>query len=75
MMERVFYEMPSTTNSLESSHGHINSKTPRRNNFWSALNRIVTFLIKQNFNYQNKINYNYRREVRKLMHEKKNYKY
>ena len=45
MMERVFYEMPSTTNSLESSHGHLNRKTPRRNNFWTALNRIITFFL------------------------------
>ena len=58
MMERVFYEMPSTTNSLESSHGHLNCKTPRRNNIWAALNRIITFLINQNYNYQHKINHN-----------------
>ena len=34
MKERLFYEIPSTTNSLESSHGHINRKTPRKNNFY-----------------------------------------
>ena len=36
MNEKLLYEMPSTKNSLESSHVHINSKTPRNNKLFSV---------------------------------------
>ena len=50
LLRRVGMGMPSTTNTLESVHGHINHKMPRRNSFYSALFRIFTEL---NFKYQN----------------------
>jgi hypothetical protein len=34
MLERVPSRMPSTTNSLESIHGHLNAQTSGRNAFW-----------------------------------------
>ena len=46
-IERIKYSMPSTTNALESSHGHLNGQLPRRNNFWSAMLRLVTFILKK----------------------------
>jgi len=44
MVERVKLKMPPTTNSLESLHGHLNEATPRRNNFWGALSRIIRMI-------------------------------
>jgi hypothetical protein len=38
---RVQWRMPSTTNSLESIHGHLNEATPRRNDFWASLKRLA----------------------------------
>lgn len=38
-MHRVKYKMPSTTNALEASHGHINASITRRNDFYSALSK------------------------------------
>ena len=37
LYERIEYCMPSTTNTLESVHGHLNSKIPRRNYFFFQL--------------------------------------
>lgn len=34
MIERSYKNMPSTTNSIESTHGHLNENTPRRNCFF-----------------------------------------
>lgn len=34
MISRAKYSMPSTTNSIESTHGHLNENTPRRNCFF-----------------------------------------
>lgn len=39
-LKRIEFKMPSTTNSLEAMHGHLNSRTPRRNNFFPALLRV-----------------------------------
>ena len=49
LLSRIDLKMPSTTNSLESVHGHLNKKTPRNNSFWSSVNRLCTsFIIKTN---------------------------
>ena len=52
-------KMPSTTNSLESYHGHLNKLTPRRNNFYSALCRLSCNLMNHNKNYSKRIKHNY----------------
>lgn len=61
MKNRVKYHMPTTTNSLESTHGHMNQRTPRRNNFFAALFRIHNELQSKYENLQSRIihNYNY----------------
>jgi hypothetical protein len=53
--------MPPTTSSLESIHGHLNDATPRRNEFWSSIRRLVEHIdegmkrfsdaVRYNFNY------------------------
>ena len=64
MMHRVPTRMPSTTNSLESTHGHINKITPRRNNFYGALYRIVKHIMNKSQRVQECIKINYARAKR-----------
>ena len=61
ILQRIALRMPTTTNSLESTHGHLNAKTPRRNNFWMSLYRIVEHIMlkSQNVNKAIKRNYNH----------------
>ena len=44
-IQRVHFKMPSTTNALESIHGHINSMIPRRNEFWNSLYRLIKYFL------------------------------
>ena len=59
MLYRKTLKMPSTTNSLESTHGHLNQKTPRNNNFYRSIFRIVKHLTKKVKNCQDSIIHNY----------------
>ena len=59
--ERVALRMPSTTNALESTHGHLNSKLHRRNEFWSSLYRLVSSLTSKDLNFQDRVKANYSR--------------
>jgi hypothetical protein len=53
--------MPSTTNALESIHGHLNEATPRRNDFWPSMKRLADHInegikrwpdaVRHNFNH------------------------
>lgn len=60
MINRSKYKMPSTTNSIESIHGHLNEATPRNNLFFTSIYRLIMTInnqIKQ-FNYKFKHNFN-----------------
>lgn len=61
MLHRCEFEMPSTTNSLEASHGHLNKKVPRLNEFWSSICRLVNNLTinEKSFNQKIRNNYNH----------------
>ena len=65
MMERKNFKMPSTTNALESTHGHLNEKTPRNNNFYMSFYRIVKSMMMKTNTIQEHIQYNYQRCKRK----------
>ena len=41
MIERRKFQMPSTTNSIESQHGHLNEATPRNNMFIFSIYRLI----------------------------------
>lgn len=68
LYERIKYHMPSTTNSLEAVHGHMNKQVPRRNSFFHALFRVYKELnskfskindrIKHNFSYSKRLTIN-----------------
>lgn len=59
MHRRVNYNMPSTTNTLESMHGHLNKRTPRKNTFYSAILRVHNELSKKFIEISNRIKHNY----------------
>ena len=63
-IERIKYSMPSTTNALESSHGHLNSQIPRRNNFWSAMLRLTKYVLRKEYGFNESLIRNYQREKR-----------
>ena len=65
MLHRQDFGMPSTTNSLESFHGHLNKKVPRMNEFWSSIHRLANDLSvnEESFNTKIKHNYNYIKRI------------
>ena len=80
MIERVKTRMPSTTNALEATHGHLNESTQRRNDFWPSLHRLVKSINDRTHSFQdhlkhsfqkikrdvkNRANYIYEREMKK----------
>lgn len=66
LIERVKYKLPTTTNALESSHGHLNSKTPRRNDFYTSLSRLISFTIEKTHNFKKAYQTNFNRAKRKI---------
>ena len=69
MLNRIKYRMPSTTNSLESYHGHLNKVTSRRNTFFGSIFRIASNLNKHNKNYQKRIRHNFNRAIQNTKQE------
>ena len=65
LIERINLKMPSTTNSLESCHGHLNQKTKRRKNFWSSLYDVSSSLLYKIHNFQKEIEHNFNYNKRK----------
>ena len=66
MKYRCACKMPSCTNSLESSHGHINSGIPRRNELWSSLKKLIEEIHKRCHNFQSNFRHNLARHKRKI---------
>lgn len=58
-LERIEKAMPSTTNSLESSHGHINADVPRRQNFFHSLKKLIKWLNRKKTNFGKLLNKNF----------------
>lgn len=56
--------MPSTTNSLESIHGHLNDELPRNNNFFGALYRLISLCAISESQFITKVNHNYHNAIR-----------
>lgn len=59
MLCRKKYRMPSTTNCLEATHGHLNRHVPRNNKFFTSLFRIHSELNSKYINYNDRIKHNY----------------
>jgi hypothetical protein len=65
MIERIQTKMPPTTNALESTHGHLNEMTPRRNLFFKSLFRIAKMMIQKTFHYEQSLKQNFHSATRK----------
>ena len=59
MLNHINFRMPSTTNSLESAHGHLNKKTPRNNNFWASIYRLSESFMFQLHSLEQRVQHNY----------------
>ena len=44
-LQRLPFKVPSSTNSLESFHGHLNSHVARRNNFFHAIFKLANTML------------------------------
>lgn len=66
MIKRIDARMPSTTNSLESTHGHLNSSIPRRNDFWPSLLRLTHAMTTKTFEFNDAMKRNYKRIRRNI---------
>ena len=72
MIHRPEYQMPSCTNQLESSHGHLNSLVPRRNELFASLKKLMDEIVKKNKNFEKNYNHNYTRYKSKIARIAKN---
>ena len=66
MIQRSTFCMPSTTNAIESIHGHLNEAIPRNNCFFSSLYRIILTINSQIHRFQEKHRHNYGRIIREI---------
>ena len=71
LLHRIKLKMFSTTNSLESSHGHLNKRTARRNSFYGSLFRIINELILKYGSINKQLQHNYNFLKRKTMNQLK----
>ena len=67
LIERAKYKMPTTTNALESSHGHLNALIPRHNDFYTSLSRLIKFIIEKTHNFKKSYRTNFNRARRKIL--------
>jgi hypothetical protein len=67
MMQRVRTRMPSTTNALESTHGHLNEAISRRNPFWTSMLTIIDMMFFKVHHFEETLKHNWNRAVRSSM--------
>lgn len=72
MQYRSIYHMPLCTNQNKSSHGYINSNTPRRNDIWHSIKRLIEQILKRNHLFNQNFNHNYQSFLRKIKRFVKN---
>jgi hypothetical protein len=65
MMERVSTRLPSTSNALESFHGHGNAQTPRRNDFLPSMVRVSAMMIRKTLSFRAALENSFRLVMRK----------
>ena len=58
MYKRIDYNMPSTTNTHEAMHGHINHRVPRNNGFYQSIFRLNNEINQKYININNRIQHN-----------------
>jgi hypothetical protein len=58
MMTRVIHRLPSTSNALESAHGHANEDTPRRNEFLASIQRVGALMNRKTLSFHQALKHN-----------------
>ena len=66
MMQRQSFKMPSTSNSIESIHGHLNEATPRNNLFFSSVYRLIMAINTQIKQFEEKLHHNFNKIIRDI---------
>ena len=74
MVHRADFKNPSTSNSLELTHGHLNKKVPRVNEFWPSMARLVNYLCIHEITLNTKIKHNYNRIKHSTLNKQKKMK-
>lgn len=72
MIMRSQHRMPSTTNSIESQHGHLNEATPRNNMFYNSIFRLIMFINTSIRQFNEKFQHNVQRLFRDIKKKMKN---
>ena len=67
MYSRISTRMPSTTNCLESTHGHLNEDIQRRNPFWPSLFRLVKSINQREHSFKSHLIHSYYRIQRNVL--------
>lgn len=67
MIERVKTRMPSTTNALEATHGHLNESVQRRNCFWPSLHRLVKSINDRTYSFQEHLKHSFQKTKRDVI--------
>ncbi len=66
MLARIPTRMPSTTNSLEATHGHLNELVQRRNTFWTSLFRLARSIHDRDISFRDHLKHTYQRIKRNV---------
>lgn len=66
MQKRAAFKMPSCTNQIESAHGHLNALVPRRNSFFSSIQRLIEETLYRTLNLETNFKNNYSRFKKKI---------
>lgn len=71
MLSRKKYKMLTTTNSLESVHGHLNEATPRNNLFFPSIFRLIMSINSQTKQFTSKVHHNFRKVINDIKKKSK----
>lgn len=70
IINRKKFRMPTTTNSLESVHGHLNEATPRNNLFFPSIFRLIMAINSQTKQFVSKVHHNFRKIINDVKKQK-----
>jgi hypothetical protein len=65
MWKRVDTRMPSTTNSLEATHGHLNEAISRRNTFWASMAVLSDAIADKTVHFKTALTHDFRAALKR----------
>jgi hypothetical protein len=65
MLKRSHSRMPSTTNTLEATHGHRNDIVTRRNSFWQSLIILVDSIADETIGFEARLAHDFRASLKR----------